>query len=449
MPASFTYGLYPFAWDAAAKCHKPPSGASCVLDFRSLSQQATQGQSAGYGLFAWASSPPGDLVSLGTGYAPTLNIDSAARLELKQKLGLSGNPSGATLADTLSDVLGSLADPTGASGPKPLMPSSDGTLEIHLDGHSRIWSGSLDAAELLSANPRGRANRIRDVIRVDLDVAEAIGGARLLQKCLGAWLLKLGMSREEVKQGAGGKKSQYDRLMSATVKAKHGANAKPVDPTTSVTETWPNVAADITVTAQSQSWASQQYTLSVTSGQTGFAHAAGATFAIHAVRCTSAVSSADHWVDLAVYAFGQPGYFGPMCRAATGAFTGYSHIVTLGGSRYLSKWVAGTRTDLSSASAGSWSNGDAPRSRANGSTITGSWSGKSDLTATDTAITGNLCGGIVFQDDTNQHQHNKVGAWSIDDGLGGGSGGSASADQFSMSRLGQPIRQPRPISRRF
>lgn len=417
MPASFTYGLYPFTWDATAKCHAPPAGSSCVLDFRPLAEQAKQSQSSGYGLFAWAANPPGDLVSLGTGYAPTLNIDNAGRSELKTKLGLSGNPSGATLADALADVLGSLADPTGATGPKPLMPLSDGTLEIHLDGHSRIWSGAIDAAELLSANPRGRHNRIRDVIRADLDIAEAIGGAPLLQKALGAVLLKCGVSRDELATGAPGRKAQYDRLMSATVKAKHGANAKPARPTTSFAEAWPNVAADITATAQTQSWASNQYTLSVDSGGTGFAHAAGATFAIHCVRCTSAVSSADHWADVAAYAFGQPGYAGPMARVATGAFTGYSHMVTWDSVRHLLKWVGGSRTNLSSVSAGSWSSGETLRTQASGSTITGSWSGKADLTATDTAITGNLCGGIVFQDDTNQHQHNKIGAWSVDDGL--------------------------------
>ena len=420
MPGTFTYGLYPFSWDAASGCHRPPNGSACVLDLRPLSEQAKASQSSGYGLFAWSSGPPGDLIALGTGYAPTLAIDNAARNELKLKLGLSANPSGATLADAMADVLGALADPTGASMAKPIMPGADGVLELHLAGHSRIWSLAVDAAELLSANPRGRHNKIRDVIRADLDEAERLGGAVLMGKALGAKLLALGMSREEIKAGTGGKKSQWDRLLSAGAKAKHGANAKPRDPQTSASEAWPNVAADITATAQSQPWASMQYTLAVTSGQTGFAHAAGATFAIHAVRCATPVSSADHWADLAVYAFGQPGYFGPMARAASGSFAGYSHIATFGGSRYLSKWVAGTRTDLSSSSAGSWSDGAVPRSRANGSTITGSWSGKSDLTATDTAITGNLCGGIVFQDDTNQHQHNKVGAWSIDDGLSAG-----------------------------
>lgn len=421
--SNFTYGLYPFTWDAAAKCHTPPAGSACVLDLRPLGEQAKQSQSGGYGLFAWPMdasppvSPPSDMIVLCVGYAPQSPIDNAARNELRIKLGLSANPAGATLAEALADVLCANADPTGAGMAKPIMPDRDGMIVLHLANHSPIWSRPLDVAELLSASPKGHANRIRDVIRADLDIAEAIGGAPLLQKALGAVLLKCGVSREELKAGTSGRKAQYDRLMSAAVKAKHGANAKPARPTTSASEAWPNVAADVTATAQSQSWESLQYTLSVNSGSTGFARAAGANFATHAVRCTTAVSSADHWANLAVYSFTQAGFAGPMARVATGAFTGYAHVVTWGGARYLAKWVGGARTDLGAVGSGAWSDGDLPTAYPNGSTITGSWLGKSDLTATDTAITGNLCGGIVFNDDTNAHTYNKVGAWSLDDGL--------------------------------
>lgn len=436
MAVSYNYALAPFDWippsGGQPGYHAAPNGSTCVLDLRSNTQAATQGQSAGYGFFAFTGAVPGSAVTLGSGDCRDIQADASLRNAIKTALSLSGLPAGSTLIDCIADAMNSLGDPSGVNGPKPIMPGANGLLELHLGGHSPVWSRMLDVAELLSANPRGHANRIRDVIRADMDEAERIGGAVLMGKALGAKLLSLGFSRDEIKQGASGKKSQWERLLSTAAKAKHGANAKPREPKTSFAEAWPNVAADITATAQTLSWASMQYTLSVNSGGTGFAHAAGATFAIHAVRCTSAVSSADHWADLAVYAFGQPGYFGPMARAASGSFAGYSHIVTFGGSRYLSKWVAGTRTDLSSVATGSWSNGESPRVRANGSTITGSWSGKSDLTATDTAITGNLCGGIVFQDDTNQHQHNKVGAWSIDDELSGGGGGTRHRSKMTL-----------------
>lgn len=425
MPASFTYGLYPFAWDAAAKCHKPPSGASCVLDFRSLSQQATQGQSAGYGLFAWASSPPGDLVSLGTGYAPTLSIDNAARLELKQKLGLGGKPSGATLADALSDVLGSLADPTGASGPKPLMPSSDGTLEIHLDGHSRIWAVSLDAAELLSANPRGRANRIRDVIRADLDVAEAIGGASLLQKSLGAVLKKCGYSDAELKAGAPERSAEWQRLLSAGVKAKHGANAKPAKPTTSVTESWPNPTADLSSTAQDRTWS----VLATDGFANGLKVASNTMRATSAFTrrlgiCATAVSSADHYAEARITCVtgGGEAYATARQHASRGSF--YAAGWNYSTARRLYKCVLGTLTQLATATVSDPAS-VLVRCDCNGSTITGSWPSLADQSVTDTSVTGNLQGGGWIYLDAGVETYGQIGAWALDDGLSGGGGGGS------------------------
>jgi len=411
---TFTYGLYPFAWNAAARSHEPPSGASCVLDLRPLSEQARSSQSSGYGLFAWTSSPPGDLVSLGTGYAPELAIDNSARNELRIKLGLSAAPTGATLADAMADVLGSLADPTGASMAKPIMPTSGGVLELHLEGHSRIWSQQIDAAELLSANPRGKHNRIRDVIRADLDVAESIGGAPLLQKALGAKLLSLGFSRDEVRQGASGKKSQWDRLLSAAVKAKHGASAKPRDPDTIVTESWPTDCADISATPQNNSWTCPGATIKVVSGAAQPTSTSSDKWGV----CSTPVSSADHIcsVDCA----SSTGWAGAVSRAANSGITGYV------GSRYgtrqiLYKFVSGAYTNLSDRTiAGTrWS------IRSNGSTQTIATDGANQYAITDTAITGNLKGGVYLYSYTLGLE--SLDSWSLDDELSSGGASSGVA----------------------
>lgn len=422
MAGTFTYALYPFPWNAVARCHEPPAGSACVLDFRPLTEQAKASQSSGFGLFAWSSGAPGDAVSLGTGYAPELVIDTAARNELRIKLGLSANPSGATLADAIADVLGSLADPTGASGPKPVMPTSDGTLEIHLDGHSRIWSAPLDIAELLSANPKGHANKIRDVIRADLDTAEAIGGVSLLQKALGAKLLGLGFTRDEVKQGASGKKSQWDRLLSAAVKAKHGANAKPAEPQTSFSESWPT-SGDIRSGGQNQSWACLD-----TANWDVYANSVGGTVRCQAGgpgywyngRCTSAVSSADHWVNAVLVV--QTAYSaGPACRMASGAATCYTFQARqFTGVRRLAKFVADTETILSSAAYSFPFSGETWRVRANGSTISGLVGGSTLESVTDTSVTGNLYGGFLLSESGTPAGALSVGAWSIDDGLSAG-----------------------------
>lgn len=419
MPVSYTYGLYPFAWNAATNCHEPPAGSACVLDLRPLSEQAKASQSGGYGLFAWPSisppiAPPGDLVVLCIGYAPESAVDNAARNEFRIKLGLAANPSGATLADVMADVLGSLADPTGASMAKPIMPCRDGTMELHLAGHSRIWSAKVDAAELLSASPKGKHNRIRDVIRADLDEAERIGGASLMGKCLGARLLGLGFTREEIKGGASGKKSQWERLLSATVKAKHGANAKPREPSTSFAESWPNLTGDIESAAQDQSWTtlavdSQNNTIGVTTGNLAYP---STNNSLKWGVCSSAVSSADHAV--VGYCKGASGHTTILARASAATATAYGARIQYNANRKLMKIVAGVETLLGSPT-GTPSGWRTVTCEPNGSTITHKTSGLADSSVTDTAITG-LRGGIQLFGDSGL-TYCQVGAWSIDDGL--------------------------------
>ena len=429
MSGTYTYGLYPFAWDAARRCHAPPAGSACVLDLRPLGEQAKAAQSSGYGLFAWSSSPPGDLVSLGTGYAPTLAIDNAARNELRIKLGLAANPAGATLADAIADVLGALADPSGASMAKPIMPGADGVLELHLAGHSRIWSQAIDVAELLSASPKGRANKIRDVIRADLDIAEALGGAPLLGKVLGAKLLALGFTREEVKQGANGKKSQWDRLMSAAVKAKHGANARPGKPDTVVSETFPNDAASLAASSQDQSWTTPSISLTVVGGVARGANTGNNSWGI----CGTPVSSADH----AAYCdtTSGNGYVGPVSRAAAAGLTGYV-ATRLGSSNKMWKVVGSVWTTLTGLAVGA---GTRFSCQSNGSTQTLGSTGQSPVSVTDTAITGNLRGGLYIYPGASLAA-DTADNWSLDDGL-------ASSPVAAFS--GTPLSGAAPLSVAF
>lgn len=444
MPVSYTYGLYPFGWNAATGCHEPPAGSACVLDLRPIGEQAKASQSSGYGLFAWLANspqiaPPSDLVVLCVGYAPEVLIDSAARVELRAKLGLASNPSGATLADAMADVLGALADPTGASMAKPIMPTSDGTLELHLAGHSRIWSAKIDAADVMSASPKGRHNRIRDVIRADLDEAERIGGAPMLRKCLGAWLLKLGVSREELKAGAGGRKAQYDRLMSAAVKAKHGANARPEKPETQLVELWPSNGA--ITSGQTYTWAETVVSLWA-SGSAVSANRLGNTsngVTVHGARCTTPVSSADHWAqgNLRVNGNYQAQLYSRMAAAAetgyAGGFYGNGSI----NAHILVKYVTGTGTNLSvgaNIAPTYLTTAALGKMRSNGSTQSFELAGFATLTATDTAITGNLYGGAGTVDQA-QNYTNYVGPVTIDDGIGGGGGAGGGVAFVGDSRF--------------
>ena len=433
MAVSYSYALAPFDWVAASGgqpgYHAPPSGSTCVLDLRSNTQAATQGQSAGYGFFAFTGTPPASAVNLGSGDCREIVADNSIRNRLRSSLGLSGQPAGSTLIECVQDCLGSLSDPTGAGGPKPLMPDANGLLEIHLGGHSRVWSGQLDYADLLSANPKGHANRIRDVIRADLDTAEAIGGAPLLRKALGAVLLKCGYSRDEIKAGAAGKAAEWQRLLSMSVKSKHGANAKPDKPDSQYNEAWPNAAADIEATAQSLSWTTLNTdgfadTIKVASGTAR----ASSAFTNKLGICSSAVSSADHYTEARITGTFGAGSAFVTARNAAAAGTLYSFGWYYGQTRKIQKVVTGTITLLSNTLESATPVNVLCRCNVAGSTITGSYTGASDVTATDTAITGNLRGGIWLYLDAAVETYAQIGAWTINDGLSGGgaSGGTMS-----------------------
>lgn len=438
MAVSYNYALCQFDWIPSSGnqpgYHAPPSGSSCVLDLRSNTQSAVQGQSSGYGFFAFTGSVPASAVSLGSGDCREIQADAALRNKLKSTLSLSGNPAGATMIDCVADALNTMGDPTGVSGPKPIMPDANGLLEIHLSGHSRVWSGSLDVAELLSANPRGHANRIRDVIRADLDAAEAIGGAPLLRKALGAVLLKCGYTRGELKSGAPGKAAEWQRLLSTNVKAKHGGNAKPGKPDTSFNETWPNAAADIEATAQALSWTTLNTdgfsdTIKVASGTAR----ASSAFSNKLGICSSAVSSADHYTEAMITGTAGAGSSFLTARNAAAAGTFYSFGWYYGQTRKIQKVVAGTITLLSNTLESVTPSSVLCRCNVAGSTITGSYTGATDATATDTAITGNLRGGIWIYIDAAVETYAQIGAWKIDDGL---SGGGSSRNPSSLGMLG-------------
>ena len=396
------YGLAQWHWDGEG--HVPPEGATSVIDYRPLEDQATAGQSQGYGFFHWSTARPVGAVDLGSGDCRTLQPTQQQRTELRTRLGLSADPGGVTLIETMEDAL--------AKAGIPIMPGRSGEEEIHLSGHSKVWSRKVVPGEILAASPKGKANRQRDVIRAAIDEAERAGGKRLAQKVLAAWLLKLGYSREEVREGAAGKAAEWRRLVSAATRAKHG-DMRPERPTTSFAESWPNVTSDIEATAQDQAWTTLAIegmadTIKVVSGNeiepsSGFSGKWGV--------CASAVSSSDHLVEAVARA--ASGWAGVVARASASSVTGYAAAL-LNDLRRLYKFVAGVRTQLLAPSGGG--RDLMLGCDADGSTITHQLAGYGDESVTDTAIASGLRGAVWLYSDGST-SFTQVGAWSIDDGL--------------------------------
>lgn len=421
--ANYQYGLYPWTWDATMSTHRPPEGSASVLDLRPVPEQSRFGQSAGWGFFAWSGDRPSDAIDLGTGDCRELQPTIGQRNELRIRLGLSANPEGATLVDCLADVFGDKSDPTGEAGPKPILPS-DGSYEIHLPGHSRVWALAYNGVEILSANPRGRANKVRERIRLDIKEALDTGGSELAAKVLGHTLRRHGYSDDEVRGGASGRRGEWTRLMRPADLLRAGGNAfRPKRPATSYSDSFTRADASTLGAAWSVYLATTEFGISLSRCIGGKSGTWGAGV-IESARYNSDVSSADHWTSATITAYdvgGGDAWLGVMSRFSASAHTGYywAHVSRSSGlSNRLSKVVGGTETTLVTPSMTNAS-GDVVQCRCSGSTISGRTNAVQQASVTDTTITGHTRGGLVYRsvymafrpfwDD-----------WSIDDGISAG-----------------------------
>lgn len=425
MPHS--YGLYPWTWNASESCHEPPQGAFAVLDMRPLSEQAVAGQSGGWGFFSWpdqvydeygvlAPNPyavPNDLIGLGYGDCRELQPTTAQREELRSRLGLPSQPAGAKLVDVLnSSVLGELADPTGQSGPKPNMPTREGTIDLHLAYHSRVKSEAFAGGEMFATTAKGKANRIRDVIRGDLETANKSGGPELVAKVLGLLCDRWGVSYAQAAKW----RNLIRGPLLAELLGKSGGKFAPKKPRTSYSDDFSGTLAAWTAAAGSWTIVSG----AVVCGTSG----------VQSLRYESDLSSSDHWATLTQLSGGSASTkpFAAV-RFASAANTCYTGNGTSGGFT-LGKIITGTYTALSTTVSGTAI--DTCETRASGSTISITRVSGADASLTDTAITGNTRCGIG--EGAAAGTGTPVDNWSCDDGVS--AGGQPMALRTAGMRLG-------------
>ena len=431
MPGTFRYALDRFTWDAAFMggegSHVPPTGAVSVLDLRPDGECSKRVQSGGYGLFAWSAGAtlPGSAIPLGDGYLSEIVPSGMTINAIKTALGITGTLGGATLADVFLDgVLGDQADPTGASRARPIDFTTELDRELWLANHSRVAFRRYDPAQMFAANPRGMHSHLRDLMRDQVRKADAIN-PQLGEKVLGALLMKCGVPRDEVKNGAPNRKSDAQKLMPNEWSNGKKNATKVREPKTIVTESWPNATTDIEATAQDNSWEtidnSPWYqTIKVVAGR---ARSTSPFDQSHFGRCLTAVSAADHAVSANLYSINS--YDVGVCArmAAGGTRTCYTFLYRYGTERRLRKNVDGTATTLATAAKSGSLTGELFTLDVDGSTITGASTGDSDLTVTDTSITANLFGGIVLTANAIGETVVEVGPVTIDDGLSAAAGG--------------------------
>src|SRR5581483_1370090 len=144
------YWIGPWLWHTTPRAAwYAPAAAVGMIDLRPLPAQAQAIAASGIGFFATDDAADlglvGDYTLLGQGDLRSLTPIAKSRRALASALGLNGL-AGATLIECLWDAMTVQADHTGASGVKPLMPTSSRVLELHLGGHSLVMAKVLDLA---------------------------------------------------------------------------------------------------------------------------------------------------------------------------------------------------------------------------------------------------------------------------------------------------------------
>lgn len=141
-PKPYNYYIGPWVWqssDQGGECWIPPDGTVGLIDLRSLAGMGKRGGVPdGYGFFAVDGTLSAPYVSLGYGYIATLPVSNPTKNAINSYLGYK--PSGSTLLEVIWDILTNGGDPTGELRLKPLIPTMEGNLELHLGGHSLIKS---------------------------------------------------------------------------------------------------------------------------------------------------------------------------------------------------------------------------------------------------------------------------------------------------------------------
>jgi len=423
MPGTYNYAIGPWPWDptefGGRGAYVPPSGSVCMLDFRNDEQQGNPGRTDGQGLFAFPGAVPDGFAPIGYGYAPEVQVTPTARQEMQTRLGLSGPPIGDTLAQAAVSCFMDYGDPNGVSFARPLDLNAAGNIELWLEAHSCVHREWYDHRELLASKPKGRANRLRDLVRLKHDIADAEGK---LPEVLGSLLLRCGYSRDELRSGAKGRKSEWQQLVSDATRAKQGAKLAAKEPRTQLVETWPAVGA--ITSGQSLPWAANSGT---PLGNGSFASLGGAVYCngtwgyTNAARCTTPVSSADHWIVVPVTT--TDNYACGTAVRMNGTNTFYVADGHHNNSRRLWKIVTGTVTSLASAAHTGGFSATSLRHEAAASTISAAFAGYPTLSVTDSAIIGALLAGIVITPGFAPTALT-LGGLTIDDGLSGGGGTS-------------------------
>lgn len=369
----YRYELVPYAWvaEGGRSFWRLPASAVGGVDLRTLAAMSAAGGAPQGHAFATCLQGVGG-TALATSYHMSETPATAGMRSAWQAV-TGYNPAGATLTDLLWDQLTAGSDPSGAAGPKPLVPGVDNVLRLYVGGHSLV------KAESFRWGHHPHTNRLRDLLRRQFDEqweAADEAGRSHARRCLDYTCIKYRVSdwREFVPQ----------RL--------HGHVPGRLPHATTITESFNK--ADSDVLGPDLTWTELAGDIDVVSNRAQSVTVNSAVFA----RADSDLSSDDHYAQAVMGASADSdAYGGVFCRApGTATQTWYTNDSAWGENlSRLVKKVAGADTTL----------GSVPRTftagttytlkvQADGSTVAIYVNDVEDVSVTDTAITGNLRGGL-------------------------------------------------------
>lgn len=383
----------------------PPPGVVGLIDLRTLPGHA----GATHGFFATPDDATlsGDL--LGEGHIASLAPDNRAAQAWRNATGVA--PRGAHLLDWLEYTLTEAADPTGDTGVKPLVPTTRGNLDIHLGGHSLVRRRQFDltaahAAPVLDMlrreyaehRERARAGQVRGPNGIDPEHHRRV---------LDVWARKYRVDNPEdvfIPRGL----PREGRLPHQT------SYTESFDQDDSST-----VGPDLTWNELVGAWATNTNELECVEATARDKH----------IRAEHDMSGSDNeaeitWESVSTGS-GTHHSCGACCRYSSSATTCYvAWLYNTGTDVYISKIVAGTRTNLSNVS---WTPSlpDTIKAEADGTTIKSYLNSSEQDSVTDSAISAGTRGGVFATSSLPSGA-----AWRADDfsmadlaGAGGGTDG--------------------------
>lgn len=409
--AQTRYYLGPYVWvsDANGERWQPPVGATAAVDLRPLSAQGTPGPAAsGAAFFATSGTLGAPYVLLGQNNNPAA-ITATAGMRSAWQTATGYSPSGANLQAMLWDQLTAGSDPAGMTGPKPLMPTMSGMLEMSVGPSVRAEEFRL-GVHVNSA--KVEAVHQADYRKIVEDAAAQRVPSDLPGKLLDFWAEKYRLNKAD--------RNSWERLVptdlrSTAVLVPHQTTLNETfntadSDTVGPTYTWTEVSGDADIVSNEVSYITQNSSL------------------LQTTRAEADVSSTDMYGELNVTNVGtgvNAAHIGPAVRFQPAATTFYTTFpYQLDDKQYCRKVVATVQTDLATAVAITLSIPEVYKVQANGSTIKCYQAGVQRFSVTDTTITSGTRGGIQGYRGSG-HTAPVGDDWKLEDiAVGWGSGGT-------------------------